>query len=86
MHADGIVTVVDASHFEFRQDDGTVVSLLTWPGLDYIFMTKGGGGEKRTRDILQPGVRVSVEYSKPVGQPPISASIVRVSEEGARRP
>jgi hypothetical protein len=82
---DGVVTVVDDAHFEFRRDDGTVVSLLTGQGLDYIFLKKNGGYEKRTRDILKPGVRVSVEYSQERGKPPVSASIVRVYEEGARR-
>jgi len=41
------------------------------------------GYENRTRDILKPGVRVSVEYSQDRGKPPDSASIVRVYEEGA---
>jgi hypothetical protein len=83
--ADGIVTVVDDKHFEFRREDGTEVSLLTWEGLDYIFLKKNGGYEKRTRDMLKPGVRVSVDYSQERGKPPVSASIVRVYEEGARR-
>lgn len=78
----GVVTVVDDTHFEFRRDDGTVVSLLTWQGLDYIVLKKDGGYEERTRDILKPGVRVSVEYSQERGKPPLSASIVRVCEEG----
>ena len=82
---DGVVTVVDDTHFEFRRDDGTVVSLLTWPGLDYVFLKKDGGYEKRTRDMLKPGVRVSVDYSQERGKPPVDASIVRVYEEGARR-
>jgi len=82
---DGVVTVVDDTHFEFRRDDGTLVSLLTWQGLDYVFLKRDGGYEKRTRDILKPGVRVSVEYSQERGKPPVSASIVRVYEEGARR-
>ena len=82
---DGVVTVVDDTHFEFRRDDGTVVSLLTWQGLDYIFLKKDGGYEDRTRDILKPGVRVSVDYSQERGKPPVSASIVRVYEEGATR-
>jgi hypothetical protein len=82
---DGVVTAVDDAHFEFRRDDGTVVSLLTWQGLDYIFLKKNGGYEKKTRDILKPGVRVSVDYSQERGKPPVSASIVRVYEEGARR-
>jgi hypothetical protein len=82
---DGVVTAVDDAHFEFRRDDGTVVSLQTWQGLDYIFLKKNGGYEKRTRDMLKPGVRVSVEYSQERGKPPVSASIVRVYEEGARR-
>ena len=81
---DGVVTVVDDTHFEFRRDDGTVVSLLTWQGLDYVFLKKNGGYEKRTRDMLMPGVRVSVDYSQERGKPPVSASIVRVHEEGAR--
>jgi hypothetical protein len=80
---DGVVTVVDDAHFEFkRDDDGTVVSLQTWQGLDYIFLKANGGYEKRTRDILKPGVRVAVDYSQERGKPPISASIVRVYEEG----
>jgi hypothetical protein len=83
--ADGVVTAVDEAHFEFRRDDGTVVSLLTWQGLDYIFLKKNGGYEKRTRDMLKPGVRVSVDYSQERGKPPVSASIVRVYEEGAHR-
>src|SRR5262245_57096824 len=82
----GVVTVVDDTHFEFRREDGTVVSLRTWPGLDYIFLKKDGGYEKRTRDMLKPGVRVSVEYSQERGKPPDSASIVRVYEEGAHVP
>jgi hypothetical protein len=83
---DGVVTVVDDKHFEFRrEDDGTVVSLLTWEGLDYIFLKKDGGYEERTRDILKPGVRVSVDYSHERGKPPLSASIVRVYEKGATR-
>jgi len=78
----GVVTLVDDSHFEFkRDDDGTVVSLQTWDKLDYIVLKKGGGGEKRTRDVLKPGVRVSVEYSQERGKPPVSASIVRVYEQ-----
>jgi len=84
--AKGIVTVVDDTHLEFkRDDDGTVVSLQTWNGLDYVFLKKDGGYENRTRDILKPGVRVSVEYSQERGKPPVSASIVRVYEEGAIR-
>jgi hypothetical protein len=82
---DGVVTAVDDAHFEFRREDGTVVSLQTWKGLDYIFLKKNGGYEQRTRDILKPGVRVSVDYSHERGRPPVSASIVRVYEEGARR-
>jgi hypothetical protein len=81
---DGVVTVVDDKHFEFRRDDGTVVSLQTWQGLDYIFLKKNGGYEKRTRDILKPGVRVAVDYSQERGKPPVSASTVRVYEEGRR--
>ena len=84
--AKGVITVVDDTHFEFkRDDDGSVVSLLTESGLDYVFLKKDGGSEMRTRDILKPGVRVSVEYSQERGQPPVSASIVRVYEEGAIR-
>ena len=80
---DGVVTVVDDKHFEFKRDDnGEVVSLLTWNGLDYIFLKANGGYEKRTRDMLKPGVRVSVDYSQDRGKPPLSASIVRVWEEG----
>ncbi|HEX7793164.1 MAG TPA: hypothetical protein VF456_02380 [Vicinamibacterales bacterium] len=80
----GVITSVDDSHFEFkRDDDGTVVSLRTFQGLDYVFLKKDGGYENRTRDILKPGVRVSVEYSQERGKPPDSASIVRVYEEGA---
>ena len=80
---DGIVTVVDDKHFEFKRDDnGEVVSLLTWNGLDYILLKANGGYEKRTRDMLKPGVRVSVDYSFERGKPPLSASIVRVYEEG----
>jgi hypothetical protein len=81
--AGGVVTVVDDTHFEFRRDDGTVVSLLTWQGLDYVLLKKNGGYEKRARDILKPGVRVSVEYSQEREQPPVSPSIVRVYEDGA---
>ena len=84
--AKGVVTVVDDTHFEFkRDDDGTVVSLLTDPGIDYVFLKKDGGSEVKTRDILKPGVRVSVEYGQERGKPPVSASIVRVYEEGAVR-
>jgi hypothetical protein len=84
--ADGEVTLVDDKHFEFRRDDdGTVVSLQTWEGLDYIFLKKDGGYEERTRDILKPGVRVAIDYFQERGKPPLSASIVRVYEEGARR-
>jgi hypothetical protein len=84
--AKGVVTLVDDKHFEFkRDDDGTVVSLQTWDGLDYIFLKKDGGYEKRTREILKPGVRVSVEYEQERGQPPVSPSILRVYEEGAIR-
>lgn len=84
--ADGVVTLVDDKHFEFRrEDDGTVVSLLTWEGLDYIFLKKDGGYEIKTRAILTPGVRVAIDYSQERGKPPLSASIVRVYEEGARR-
>jgi hypothetical protein len=80
---DGVLTVVDDEHFEFRRDDnGTVVSLLTWQGLDYVFLKNNGGYEKRTRDILKPGVRVSIDYQQERGKPPLSASIVRVYEEG----
>ena len=83
---DGVVTLVDDKHFEFRrEDDGTVVSLLTWEGLDYIFLRKDGGYEIKTRDILKPGVRVAIDYSHERGKPPLDASIVRVYEEGARR-
>jgi hypothetical protein len=39
------------------------------------------GYENRTRDILKPGVRVSVEYLQERGKPPDSASIVRAYEE-----
>jgi hypothetical protein len=85
IHATGVVTVVDDTHFEFRREDGTVISLRTWQGLDYIFLKKDGGYEKRTRDMLKPGVRVSVEYSQERGKPPDSPSIVRVFEEGATR-
>jgi hypothetical protein len=82
----GVVTVVDDTHFEFRREDnGTVVSLKTGQGLDYIFLKKDGGFERRTRDMLKPGVRVSVEYSQERGKPPEFASIVRVYEEGAQR-
>ena len=81
---DGQVTVVDDTHFEFRRDDGTVVSLLTWQGLDYVVLKKNGGYEKGTRDMLKPGVRVSVDYSQERGKPPVSASIVRVYEDGTR--
>jgi len=80
--AKGVVTSVDDSHFEFRRDDGSVVSLRTFEGLDYVFLKRDGGYENRTRDILKPGVRVSVEYSQERGKPPDSASIVRVYEEG----
>jgi hypothetical protein len=79
-----VVTVVDDTHFEFRRDDGTVVSLLTWQGLDYVLLKSNGGYENRTRDILKQGVRVSVDYSQERGKSPVSASIVRVYEEGAR--
>lgn len=83
---DGVVTVVDDKHFEFKRDDnGEVVSLLTWQGLDYVFLKANGGYEKRTRDILKPDVRVSVDYSQERGKPPLDASIVRVYEEGAHR-
>lgn len=83
---DGIVTLVDDKHFEFRRDDtGDVVSLLTWNGLDYVYLKKNGGYEKKTRDILKPDVRVSVDYSQERGKPPLDASIVRVYEDGARR-
>ena len=83
INTNGVLTVVDDTHFEFkRDDDGTVVSLRTWEGLDYIFLKANGGYEKRTRDMLKPGVRVSVEYSQDRGKPPDSASIVRVYEEG----
>jgi hypothetical protein len=83
---DGVVTLVDDTHFEFRRDDdGTVVSLRTWPGLDYIFLKNNGGYEKRTRDILKPGVRVAIGYSQERGKPPDSASIVRVYDEGRYR-
>ena len=82
----GVVTLVDDTHFEFRrEDDGAVVSLQTGQGLEYVFLKKDGGYEIRTRDMLKPGVRVSVEYSQERGKPPVSASIVRVYEEGARR-
>jgi hypothetical protein len=81
--AQGVVTSVDDSRFEFRRDDGSVVSLRTFDGLDYVFLKKDGGYERRTRDILKPGVRVSVEYSQERGKPPDSASIVRVYGEGA---
>ncbi|HKW00346.1 MAG TPA: hypothetical protein VJN96_11005 [Vicinamibacterales bacterium] len=61
------------------------MSLQTWQGLEYIFLKKDGGYEIRTRDILKPGVRVSVEYSQERGKPPLSPSILRVYEEGAIR-
>jgi len=60
-----------------------VISRRTFQGLDYVFLKKDGGYENRTRDILKPGVRVSVEYSRERGKPPESVSIVRVYEEGA---
>ena len=82
--AKGVVTVVDDTHFEFQRDEGTVVSLRTWDGLDYVFLKADGGYEQRTRDMLKPGVRVSVEYSQERGKPPDSASIVRVYEEGRK--
>jgi hypothetical protein len=84
--AEGVVTLVDDAHFELRRDDdGTVISMRTWNGLDYIFLKANGGYEKRTRDMLKPGVRVSVEYLQERGKPPDSPTIVRVYEEGARR-
>ena len=76
--ATGVVTAVDDAHFEFRRPDGTVVSLRTWKGLDHVFLKKNGGYEMRTRDMLQPGVRVSVDYSQDRGKPPVSPMIVRV--------
>jgi hypothetical protein len=86
LSADGVITLVDDTHFEFRRDDdGTVVSLLTWDGLDYIFLKNNGGYEKRTRDMLKPGVHVNVDYSHEPGKPPRSASIVRVYEEGRQK-
>jgi hypothetical protein len=86
INTNGIVTAVDETHFEFRREDnGEVVSLVTGSGLEYIFLKKDGGYEIRTRETLKPGVRVSVEYSQERGQPPISASMVRVYEEGATR-
>jgi hypothetical protein len=82
--ANGIVLVVDANHFEFkRDDDGSVVSLQTWNGLDYVLLKKNGGYEKKTAEILKPGVRVSVDYSQEREKPPVSANIVRVYEDGA---
>ena len=84
--AKGVVTVADDAHFEFkRDDDGTVVSLQIWTGIDYVFLKKDGGYEKKTRDILKPGARISVEYFQERGKPPGSVSIVRVYEEGAIR-
>ena len=80
--AEGVVTVVDNTHFEFRREDGTVVSLVTWEGLDFVFLKSDGGYEKRTRDILAPGVRVSVDYTQERGKQPVSVSLVRVYEEG----
>jgi hypothetical protein len=86
IHAYGVVTVVDDTHFEFRRDDtGAVVSLRTWPGLDYIFLKANGGYEKRTRDMLKPGVRVSIEYSQERGKPERFVSIVRVYDEGRHK-
>ena len=83
---DGVITLVDDKHFEFkREDDGSVVSLLTWEGMDYVFLKKNGGYEKRTRDILKPDVHVNVDYQQERGKPPLSASIVRVYEDGASR-
>lgn len=79
---DGVVTVVDDAHFEFRRPDGTVVSLRTWKGLEYVFLKKNGGYETRTRDMLKPGVRVSVDYIQERGKPPVSPTIVRVYDEG----
>ena len=81
----GVVTLVDDTHFEFRRDDdGTVVSLLTGSSVDYVFLKSNGGYEKRTRDMLKPGVRVSIGYHQERGKPPVSASIVRVYDEGRR--
>jgi hypothetical protein len=82
LNTDGVVTLVDDTHFEFRREDGTMVSLLTSPGQEYVFLKKDGGYEIKTREMLKPGVRVSVEYSQERGKPPISASIVRVYEVG----
>jgi hypothetical protein len=48
-------------------------------------LKKDGGYETKTRDILKPGVRVKADYSHERGKLPVSASIVRVYEEGARR-
>ena len=47
-----------------------------------MFLKANGGYEKGRHEMLKPGVRVSVEYSQERGQPPDSASIVRVYEEG----
>lgn len=82
----GILTLVDDTHFEFKaEDDGSIVSLLTWPELQYVFLKKDFGYEIRTREMLKPGVRVNVEYSQERGKPPLSPMIVRVYEDGARR-
>ena len=73
------LTVVDDKHFEFRRDDdGTVASLVTWEGLDYVFLKKDGGYEKRTRDILIPSVRVSVDYTQERGKQPVSVNRARL--------
>ena len=59
-------------------------SLVTGQGTDYVFLKKDGGYETKTRDIVKPGVRVSVEYSQERGKPPAYATIVRVYEGEVR--
>jgi hypothetical protein len=82
---DGVITLVDDKHFEFKRDDtGEIVSLQTWKEEEFILLKANGGYEKQTRDLLKAGARVAIDYSQERGKPPISASIVRVYEEGRR--
>ena len=81
--ADGVITLVDDTHFEFKRDDtGEMVSLQTWKEEEFILLKANGGYEKQTRDLLKAGARVAIDYSQERGKPPISASVVRVYEEG----
>jgi hypothetical protein len=81
----GIVTEINFTHIEVRQEDGTPVSMTRHASTEYIWLKADGGYEKRTDEIVKPGVRVICDTWKTPNNP-LSASMVRVLEPGAERP